>query len=67
MSGLSSKEDPRFNGRHVCPRCGSDSIWRAFSPEPGEMIGVFCEGDCGEYLMSYGQLMTFCHFKHDPV
>jgi hypothetical protein len=60
------KEDPKYNGRRVCPRCGSPSEWKATLAE-ARMITVGCEGDCGGYIMSYGQLSDYPHFREEPI
>jgi hypothetical protein len=54
--------DPKYNGPHICPRCGSQSTWKVTSL-PGGMIEVSCEGDCRGYTMAFAQLETLRHFS----
>jgi hypothetical protein len=66
MSATVFKEDSKYNGSHVCPRCGSQSQWRGTDADL-RMISVKCEGNCGEYNMSYDQLSNSPHFKENPI
>ncbi len=66
VSAFLFKEDPKYNGLHICPRCGSRSKWKAVSAE-ARMISVECEGDCRQYTMSYGQLSDYPHFREGPI
>jgi hypothetical protein len=61
MAAVELAGDPKHNGPHVCPRCGSLSTWKA-RVVPAGMIEVSCEGDCQGYTMSYAQLITLPHF-----
>ncbi len=54
--------DPRFNGLHVCPRCGADSIWEGVEKER-RLIRVVCEGACEPYEESYANLSDSPHFQ----
>jgi hypothetical protein len=54
----SFREDPKFNGQHACPRCGSKSVWKAVGEED-LMINVKCEGSCRDYTMSYKQMSEY--------
>lgn len=59
-------DDQRFNGIHVCPRCGCKSLWKSVSASTeGEKINVKCDGDCGEYVMSHAQLSGYPKFKEN--
>jgi hypothetical protein len=66
MSTFSFKDDPKNNGPHICPRCGSQSEWTAAYVQ-GQMINVRCEGFCGSYIMSYQQLSGYPHFREGHV
>ena len=57
-------EDPKYNGLHVCPKCGGRSEWQTVTTR-GRVIEVSCAGDCGRYTMSYVQLSGKPHFKLD--
>ena len=59
-------ENPEFNGAHVCPRCGNQSLWRVVDAQR-LMINVKCKGSCGDYTMSYGQLRNYPLFKRNPL
>ena len=65
-SAVVFQEDPKYNGAHVCPRCGSRSQWRGTDADL-RMISVQCRRDCGEYNMSYDQLSDGPHFKEDRI
>jgi hypothetical protein len=66
LSAVLFKEDPKYNGPHICPRCGSQSLWRATQAED-RMISVECEGNCGEYNMSFSQLSDYPGFKEGQI
>jgi hypothetical protein len=66
MSTFLFKDDPTYNGAHICPRCGSQSEWKAAYVQ-AQMITVRCEGSCGSYIMSYQQLSGYPHFREGQV
>jgi hypothetical protein len=57
-------KDLKYNGPHICPRCGCQSHWRATGINTEmKMITVRCEGGCREYIMAYQQLSYYALFK----
>jgi transcription elongation factor Elf1 len=51
------EDDPRFNGPHTCPKCGSKSEWKAIKDKAdARMIRVECP-KCGSYEETYSALM----------
>ena len=68
------RHDRRFNGLHVCQRCGIQSLWKGINEVP-QMVSVRCEGDCYEfcggnsrgYTMSLQQLSEYPLFRDAPL
>jgi hypothetical protein len=58
-----TRDDPKYNGEHTCPRCGSASGWKAHGKETSFMIVIECAGPCRGYVMSYQQIRTLPYFK----
>ena len=67
--GYHFSDDPKYNGDHVCPRCGNRSDWNSTETKTTEneqssiMITVECSGECQHYVMAYETLRKFPHFK----
>ena|ERR1700733_7247790 len=66
VSAVLFREDPKYNGPHICPRCGSKSQWRGTDAK-SRMISVQCEGGCREYNMSFSQLSDYPKFKEGQI
>jgi|HubBroStandDraft_4_1064222.scaffolds.fasta_scaffold557584_1 predicted nucleic-acid-binding Zn-ribbon protein len=65
MSSVLFGEDPKYNGPHICPKCGNRSHWKATNFDQ-RMIMVRCE-TCGEYSEAYSQLSEGQYFKEGQI
>ena len=54
--------DPKYNGLHVCPRCGDGSNWRAVDMDR-RLIRVECSGKCRTYEEVYPQLQDLPFYR----
>lgn len=59
---ISLAENPKYNGPHACPACGTKSHWTCINESP-ITIRVECEGHCGTYLKTYSELRSERFFE----
>jgi hypothetical protein len=66
MSTVLFVDDPKYNGPHTCPKCGSASQW--IGKDAGaRMVTVQCEGICGDYTEPYSRLSDYPHFQANVI
>ena len=54
--------NPKYNGSHACPQCGTHSNWRCISEAP-VVIRVDCDGSCGTYEKAFLELQSMPNFE----
>ena len=54
--------NPKYNGSHACPQCGTLSSWTCVSEAP-IVIRVDCEGSCGAYEKTFLELQSMPFFE----
>jgi hypothetical protein len=54
--------NPKYNGRHACPQCGSESFWSCLDADKPR-IRVECEKGCGAYEKAHSELRSLSFFE----
>ena len=66
MNDLLCPTNPKYNGHHMCPRCGQPSFWTCSCPnEP--RIQVECLSGCGTYERPHADLAALPYFEHPDL
>jgi hypothetical protein len=57
-------DDPRYNGSHICPKCGAHSQWHGIEAA-SRLVRVECPGPCGTYDETYSGLSDLPYFSQN--
>jgi hypothetical protein len=55
-------ENPKYNGTHACPVCGTKSHWTCVNDSP-VVVRIECDGECGTFETAYADVQSKPFFE----